>query len=65
MSFVDLTQELVHRNSEMEVLYLSSSAGNCQSHLNCLCYVYISLCTCVTEQVCVCAHAQHEAKIFL
>lgn len=49
--FVDLTQELVH--SEMEVIYLSSSAGNCQSHINYVSYVYISVCTYVSEQVCV------------
>lgn len=57
MNFVDLTQELVH--GEMEVIYLSSSAGNCQSHINYMCYVYIS-CMCVSKQacayVCVCPH---------
>lgn len=41
---VGLTQEPVH--SEMEVIYVSSSAEHCQSHINYMCNVYI-LCVCV------------------
>lgn len=49
--------------SKIELIYLSSLAGNWQSHINCMCRGTY-LCVHVRAHTCACVHALYEVKNF-